>query len=84
MVTIRDELARTRRVLELVYGAPLEIARGRIQSLLAMRAASLRAAHRRQVELLREWRTGGRSNDGLRVELLGTVNAIAAGLRTTG
>ncbi len=84
MVTIRDELARTRRVLELVYGAPLEIARGRIQSLLAMRAVSLRAAHRRQVELLREWRTGGRSNDALRVELLGTVNAIAAGLRTTG
>ena len=84
MATLRDELARTRRVLERVYGAPLEAARGRIQSLLAMRTASLRAAHRRQVELLREWRTGGRSNDALRIELLSTVNAIAAGLRTTG
>ena len=79
-----DELARTRRWLEVIYGAPLEQARQRVYRLLAMRMTALRAAHLRQIELLMAWRQGQRQDDALRLELLGTVNAIAAGLRTTG
>ncbi len=79
-----DELARTRRMLDRVYGAPLERARPRVHRLMSLRAASLRQVHDRQIELLRDWRARGRPDDLTKVELLGTVNAIAAGLRTTG
>jgi phosphoenolpyruvate carboxylase len=81
---VEHELAQTRGALEQIYGKRLEEGRGRIQALLAMRGDALRALHRRQIELLGAWRAGARADEGLRVSLLGTVNAIAAGLRTTG
>jgi phosphoenolpyruvate carboxylase len=84
MDAVESELALTRRMLEVVYGKPLEQARHRVSALFALRAEALRAVHRRQVELLARWRSAGRSDEQVRLSLLGTVNAIAAGLRTTG
>jgi phosphoenolpyruvate carboxylase len=84
LAEIHGELDRTRRVLEKIYGGRLEEARGRIHALMAMREPSLERVHLHQVDLLRTWRTAGRRDDEMRVELLATVNAIAAGLRTTG
>jgi phosphoenolpyruvate carboxylase len=81
---VHAELARTRRVLEQVYGGPLERVRPRIHRLLALRSGPLHVLHREQVALLRAWRAGGAQDEALLVRLLGTVNAIAAGLRTTG
>ncbi len=81
---IEVELAHTRTALERIYGKPLERARDRISSLLALRAGGLVPLHRRQIELLARWRASSRSDETLRLSLLATVNAIAAGLRTTG
>lgn len=81
---IEDELALTRHHLERLYGGPLEQRRDRIHRLIALRTTGLRSAHDRQLELLASWRSRDRQDEGLRVDLLATVNAIAAGLRTTG
>jgi len=81
---IEAELDRTRRVLELIYGSPLSEGRRRLSALLRLREPALRLVHDRQVELLGAWRRAGRRDDEIRRELLGTVNAIAAGLRSTG
>lgn len=84
MAAIEAEHARTRAALERVYGGALEERRGRVASLLALRSDGLRAMHAQQRLLLTEWRARGRDDEALRRSLLGTVNAIAAGLRTTG
>lgn len=86
---IHDEYARTRRMLETLYGGPLEQQRPRPAQLLARRQDGLRRLHARQVDLLRAWRMqihqGERTDaDRTLTSLLLTVNAIAAGLRTTG
>jgi phosphoenolpyruvate carboxylase len=84
MSAIEAEHARTRAALERVYGGALEERRDRVASLLALRSDALRAMHAQQRLLLTAWRATGRENEALRRSLLGTVNAIAAGLRTTG
>jgi len=84
MRKIEDEYARTTAALTELYGAPLREARKRVARLLDLRQESLRPIHRWQRELLTRWRAGGREDETLRLGLLGTVNAIAAGLRTTG
>jgi len=84
MRRIADEHARTTAALTDLYGAPLRTARERVARLLDLRQDSLRPLHRWQRELLARWRAGGREDEPLRLALLGTVNAIAAGLRTTG
>jgi phosphoenolpyruvate carboxylase len=84
MNIIESELLRTTSALERVYGGPLPSARARLARLLALRNDSLRSMHRWQCELLARWRNAGRADEELRRALLGTVNAIAAGLRTTG
>lgn len=86
---IHDEYRRTIRMLELLYGGPLSEQRPKIHAALARREAPLLQLHRRQIELLRRWRSHqeeqpGRQAEGLLIQLLETVNAIAAGLRTTG
>ena len=89
MGMIRDEFARTRRMLEAIWGGPLEERRLHIHRALLLRQPWLRVLHRQQVELLRTWR-GLRHEkreaeaDPLLPRLLLTVNAIAGGLRTTG
>jgi len=84
MRKIEDEHARTTAALTELYGAPLPEARQRVARLMELRQGSLRPIHRWQRGLLSRWREGGRTDEGLRLALLGTVNAIAAGLRTTG
>ncbi|MDO9016403.1 MAG: phosphoenolpyruvate carboxylase [Deltaproteobacteria bacterium] len=84
LAAIEAEHALTREALDGVYGGPLAERRGRVASLLALRDGGLLAMHDRQRALLRDWRRGGRADEGQRRALLGTVNAIAAGLRATG
>jgi phosphoenolpyruvate carboxylase len=86
---IHDEYLRTTRMLEIIYGGPLSKQRPRIHSALARREDALMVLHLRQIEMLRQWRSylaAGDINqaDGLLLRLLETINAIAAGLRTTG
>jgi phosphoenolpyruvate carboxylase len=84
MGKIEGELDRTRATLEALYGAPLHKARSRVARLLALRHEALGPVHAYQRTLLARFRSGGQDDDALRRVLLGTVNAIAAGLRTTG
>ncbi|WNG52119.1 phosphoenolpyruvate carboxylase [Archangium minus] len=87
MGMIRDEYARTRRMLEALWGAPLEERRPHIHRALSLRQPWLRVLHRQQIELLRTWRAQRKADgqgDHLLPRLLLTVNAIAGGLRTTG
>ena len=89
LALIRAEYERTHRMLALLYGGALATQRPRPARLLAKRQEGLRLLHQRQVALLQEWRTllsAGRQSDADRLltSLLLTVNAIAAGLRTTG
>ena len=86
---IEEELARTVRMLEVLYGGPLAERRQRIQATLDLRRAALDRLHREQVSLLSRWRAAKAAGEtertaALETELLLTVNAIAAGLGATG
>ena len=85
---IEQEYARTRALLELLYGGPLAERRPNVARPLHMRQAALRVLHAQQIALLRRWRTLGpdesAQSESLVLELLVTVNAIASGLGTTG
>jgi phosphoenolpyruvate carboxylase len=85
---IAAEFDRTRRMVETVFGADLLARRPRLARVLELRQRGLEMLHRRQIELLRRWRSEERSEDAASdptfIELLVTVNAIASGLRTTG
>jgi phosphoenolpyruvate carboxylase len=89
LARILDEHARTVRMLDRLFGAPLTERRPRLARTLQLRDAGLRALHAHQIALMRRWRDLRRSGDqaaadGLLASLLMTVNAIAGGLRTTG
>lgn len=86
---VLSELDRTRRMLDLMHGAPLPERRPRMWRTLQRRAAGLRALHAFQVEALAAWRAARRDGDERAEErllptVLQSVNAIASGLRTTG
>ncbi len=85
---IEAEFNRTRRMVEKVFGADLLARRPRLARVLKLRQPGLERLHRRQIELLRQWRSHERTDDAASdptfIELLVTVNAIASGLRTTG
>ncbi len=86
--TILDEFARTRAMLEAVYGGKLEEKRPYIARQLELRREGLYALHREQIMRLRSWRTVRHldpeaGEEQLRLLLL-LINAIAAGLRATG
>lgn len=82
LALILNEYELTRRHLENLYGGALEHCRPEPARPLARRQRPLRLLHRRQIELLRQWRSSP-SEEWLCQSLL-VVNAIAAGLRTTG
>ncbi|WP_257448239.1 phosphoenolpyruvate carboxylase [Archangium lipolyticum] len=89
MGMIQDEYARTRRMLEAIWGGPLEECRPHIYQTLRMRQPWLGVLHQQQRELLRTWRELRKGEkqaeaEHLLPQLLLTVNAIAGGLRTTG
>jgi phosphoenolpyruvate carboxylase len=85
---IEAEFDSTRRMVEKVFGADLLARRPRLARVLQLRQPGLEMLHRRQIELLRRWRshegTDDAASDPTFIELLVTVNAIASGLRTTG
>jgi phosphoenolpyruvate carboxylase len=87
--TIGEEYARTGEMINTLMKGRRDVRRPRLIKTLGMRAEGLRRLHRRQIELLRQWR-------GLRAEgrdaeadasfpsLLLSINAIASAQRTTG
>jgi phosphoenolpyruvate carboxylase len=85
---ILDELGRTRRGLEALYGGPLAERRPEVERACRARAGLLQILHARQIHLLRDYRRavalGGGGLDARLGELLLTVNALAAGLGGTG
>ena len=81
--SVLSEYRLTRQHLENLYGGVLEDCRPDPARPLAKRQLPLRLLHQRQIELLRQWRASPESED-LLSSLLLVVNAIAAGLRTTG
>jgi phosphoenolpyruvate carboxylase len=86
---ITAEYHRARKMMELLYGGPLPEQRPQVHRVLDSRRDALRVLHRQQIGLLRKWRELSRAGESqeselLLTHLLGTVNAIASGLRTTG
>ncbi len=79
---ITDERAATRDALQELLNGPLEKRRPRFFKTLHARDKWLDLLHAQQIELLASWRQSG-SEDDLR-NVLQSINAIAAGLRTTG
>ena len=83
---IREEYDRTHRMLEVVFGGPLDEHRPDLHRLLTLRDEGLDVLHHLQIDLLQAWRAhpdGPNGEARLRKVLL-TINAIASGLRTTG
>ena len=89
MKIIVAEFNRTRELLTELYDGDMLKRRPRMAKTLEIREAPLRVLHQQQVALLREWRqqlrSGGESEaEALLPRMLLSINAIAAGLRTTG
>jgi phosphoenolpyruvate carboxylase len=86
---ILAEYERTRQVLDRIFPKDLSARRPRLLKAVAIRRHALTRLHREQIALLRDWRAAVREAqsgeaDRLLESLLGTVNAIAGGLKTTG
>jgi phosphoenolpyruvate carboxylase len=86
---ITAELARTRSMLELLYGHPLHERRERMYRMIAFRDEMLRPLHRLQIAQLRTWRklqAEGHTAEAeaMLPDLRIVLNAIASGLGTTG
>jgi len=89
MKIIVAEFERTRELLADLYDADIHNRRPRMAKTLDIREAPLRVLHQQQVDLLREWRgliQAGKEHEAeaLFPRMLLSINAIAAGLRTTG
>jgi phosphoenolpyruvate carboxylase len=84
---ITDEHSRSIHELNLLLDRDFAKARPRLHYTLAARELMLDPLHQRQIELLRNWRTIPESEpEHLRqlIQILRQINAIAAGLKTTG
>jgi len=83
---LREEFARTGRLLSEVVAQGMAELPSQLRDSHELRRRSLRRLHARQVELLRDWRAApeGPEAEERLLRLLVVVNAIAAGLRTTG
>ncbi len=85
LARLLDEHARTERMLERLYHGPLAEKRPEVHRAARRRSDALRPIHLRQIELLEAWRSADdASRDELTPSLLRTINAIAAGLGSTG
>jgi phosphoenolpyruvate carboxylase len=87
MGQILNELERTTRTLEQIYGGPLSQQRPNVYQILHFRQKPLERLHAQQIELLRRWRGIPADNPEAQstlAQLLLTINAIANGLGTTG
>lgn len=89
MAKIEEELDRSLKMLEAIYGGPLSERRPNVHRSIELRRDGLRVLHRLQIGLLRQWRAMKEHDDKeaserLLIQLLLTVNAIAGGLKATG
>jgi phosphoenolpyruvate carboxylase len=90
MDDIEAEFRRCRALLDEVFGGrSVEERRPRMIKTLRLRDVPLRALHRQQIVLLRQWRSlrekeKTREAAAMLPDLLLSINAIASGLRTTG
>jgi phosphoenolpyruvate carboxylase len=85
---IRAEHALTGEMLGVVYAAPVRAVRPRVQAQIDRRDRALEPLHRRQIDLLRQWRRQRDAGEPAAAASLSTVlltvNAIASGLGGTG
>jgi phosphoenolpyruvate carboxylase len=86
---ILAEHARTKKMLEAIYGSFAAIRRPLLLHTIQRREPVLKILHARQIELLKKWRARIEENDEEGAErllpaVLLSINAIASGLRTTG
>jgi phosphoenolpyruvate carboxylase len=81
---IIDERNRTVSQLEQLFPRPLPERRPRFYKTLNEREIPLAALHEKQIELLQQARACDTLDETRTTDLLRVVNAIAAGLRTTG
>ncbi len=89
MEVIMAEFNRTKAMLEALYGHELQSRRPRMYTMIGYRAERLKPLHQLQINQLKEWRkltAEGKEEDAKKClpEMLLVVNAIAAGLGTTG
>ncbi len=89
MKIIVAEFDRTRELLTELYDGDILKRRPRMAKTLEIREAPLKVLHQQQVSLLQEWREKIQSGEESEAEallprMLLSINAIAAGLRTTG
>ena len=89
MKIIVAEFNRTRELLTELYDGDILKRRPRMAKTLENREAPLKVLQQQQVSLHREWRqliqSGGEAEaEALLPRMLLSINAIAAGLRTTG
>lgn len=86
---ILAEHALTRKMLDELSGKKLTQGRPRLRKVISLREEAIDLLHEQQVGLIKEWRkalaTGDKKDADAHVpQLLLSVNAIAAGLQTTG
>jgi len=81
---ILNERNLTQKHLNQLFKRPLAERRPRFYKTLAEREGPLSALHRKQIDLLKTTRANPESSEQSTNQLLRVVNAIAAGLRTTG
>jgi len=84
-----EELARTRRMIDIILGIPISERRENHYYSTLLRAEAMEPIHDHQIDLLKKWRAyseEGNSEEANRVlfELLHCVNAIAGAIGFTG
>ncbi len=82
---ILAEFELTKKMLNEIFQGAVETRRPRMIKTLELRADALLVLHRRQIQLLKEWRAAeGEKANSILPRVLLSINAIASGLRTTG
>jgi phosphoenolpyruvate carboxylase len=89
LTRILDEYARTRTLLDAIYGGDFGRERPALMRSIALRADALNTLHLDQIRLLKAWRQAREEGDDATADrllsrLLLLVNALARGLGTTG
>jgi phosphoenolpyruvate carboxylase len=89
MDLISSEYHRTKEMLEILYGQPLNERRSRMYTMIEERSARMRPLHALQISQIREWRAlkaDGKEEEAARKlpEMLLVLNAIAGGMGSTG
>lgn len=89
MSRITEEHRKTKEMLEILYGQPLQERRERMYTMIGHRNEKLRPLHKLQIEQIKTWRAlkkDGKEKEAgdMLPDMLLVLNAIASGLGTTG